>query len=255
MASPPEKDLFHESTMTFGQHLEELRTCLFKSVLGLVVGVILGLMVGSYVVSFIQRPLSRALAKYYQKESVDRVQDELKKLKESGKALPYTDQDVEDRVIKKRLFADEIYIDPAEMFQELKSAYPVQFKDVAVPKTSSEESKFIRLFLWHHSEDDSRVRIKSLNAQEAFTVYVKGSLLVGVLLSSPWIFYQIWHFVAAGLYPHERHYVHLYLPFSMGLFFAGAALAFFVVFEPVLNFLLRSIAAWASIPTRVSTSG
>ena len=44
--------------------------------------------------------------------------------------------------------------------------------------------------------------------------------------------------MAAGLYPHERHYVQMYLPFSLGLFFSGAALAFFVVFEPVLNFLL-----------------
>ena len=60
---------------------------------------------------------------------------------------------------------------------------------------------------------------------------------MGVLLASPWIFYQIWYFVAAGLYPHERRYVHMYLPFSLGLFLAGAALAFFVVFEPVLNFL------------------
>ena len=73
---------------------------------------------------------------------------------------------------------------------------------------------------------------------EGFTVYVKASLLVGVLLASPWIFYQIWNFVAAGLYPHERRYVHIYLPFSIGLFLFGAALAFFVVFEPVLDFLL-----------------
>ena len=74
---------------------------------------------------------------------------------------------------------------------------------------------------------------------EPFTIYIKASLLVGALLASPWIFWQIWHFVAAGLYPHERRYVHRYLPFSLGLFFAGAALAFFVVFEPVLNFLLK----------------
>ena len=57
-------------------------------------------------------------------------------------------------------------------------------------------------------------------------------------MASPWIFYQIWNFVAAGLYPHERRYIHLYLPFSIGLFLLGAALAFFVVFEPVLKFLL-----------------
>ena len=36
--SPAENDLFQESTMTFGQHLEELRTCLFKAIDGLAIG-------------------------------------------------------------------------------------------------------------------------------------------------------------------------------------------------------------------------
>ena len=123
--------------------------------------------------------------------------------------------------------------------RQLKSAYPAQFKSVPLPPRAqpSDSEKLLRLFLWHRTEDDPRIRIKSLNAQEAFGVYVKASLLVGVLLASPWIFYQIWHFVAAGLYPHERQYVHIYLPFSLGLFLAGAAVAFFLVFEPVLNFL------------------
>ena len=44
--------------------------------------------------------------------------------------------------------------------------------------------------------------------------------------------------MAAGLYPHERRYIHVYLPASLGLFLAGAAMAFFVVFQPVLNILL-----------------
>ena len=248
---PPtrEDDLFRESTMTFGQHLEELRTCLFKSVIGLFVGFVVGLIIGGKVVSFIQLPLSKALTTYYQKESVDRVQREVEKLKGSGKALPWSAKQVEDRVLKEHLLADEIYIDPAQMFQELKNAYPEQFKGIQTPqpaekpegseqeKLDNDAGKLIRLFLWHRSEDDTRVRTKSLNAQEAFGVYVKASLLVGILLSSPWLFYQIWHFIAAGLYPHERHYVQMYLPFSLGLFLMGASLAFFVVFEPVLNFL------------------
>ncbi len=251
---PPtgEDDLFRESTMTFGQHLEELRTCLFKSLLGLMAGFVLGLMIGGHVVSFIQHPLSKALTNYYQKESVDRVQAEIEKLQGSGKELPWTAQQVEDRVHNENLLADEYFVDPAQMLQELKAVYPEQFKETQSPKTEKSEgdkpenvaqesgnkdTKLIRLFLWHRSADDTRVRTKSLNAQEAFTVYVKASLLVGILLASPWIFYQIWHFIAAGLYPHERHYVHMYLPFSLGLFLTGAALAFFVVFEPVLNFL------------------
>ena len=54
----------------------------------------------------------------------------------------------------------------------------------------------------------------------------------------PWVFYQIWNFVASGLYPHEKKYVHLFLPFSLGLFLLGAATAYLFVFKPVLGFLL-----------------
>ena len=56
-------------------------------------------------------------------------------------------------------------------------------------------------------------------------------------LSAPWVFFQIWKFVAAGLYPHEQKYVYLYLPVSLALFALGVCLAFFFVFEPVLQFL------------------
>ena len=68
-------------------------------------------------------------------------------------------------------------------------------------------------------------------------IWIKAAFIGGIILSSPWIFYQIWQFIAAGLYPHERKYVYIYLPFSLLLFFGGAAMAFFVVMEPVLDFL------------------
>ena len=50
--------------------------------------------------------------------------------------------------------------------------------------------------------------------------------------------YQIWLFVAAGLYPHERKYVYIYLPMSIFLFLGGALFCFYAVFPFVLNFLL-----------------
>ncbi len=87
--------------------------------------------------------------------------------------------------------------------------------------------------------DDPRTNMQSLNAQEMFMIYLKASLLIGVVLSSPWVFYQIWQFVAAGLYPHERRYVHIFLPVSLLLFLSGAAVAFFLAFEKVLDFLLH----------------
>jgi sec-independent protein translocase protein TatC len=58
------------------------------------------------------------------------------------------------------------------------------------------------------------------------------------VLGSPWIFWQLWSFVAAGLYPHEKKYVYLYLPFSLGLFLAGVLLCEFLVIPKALEALL-----------------
>jgi sec-independent protein translocase protein TatC len=82
-----------------------------------------------------------------------------------------------------------------------------------------------------------QVRVIALNAQEVFMIWIKAALVAGAVIASPYVFWQIWMFVAAGLYPHEKNYVYLYLPISLGLFIAGAALAFFFVFKPVLGFL------------------
>ena len=68
--------------------------------------------------------------------------------------------------------------------------------------------------------------------------YLKVALVTGLVIASPAIFYEIWQFVAAGLYPHERKYVHIYLPLSLGLFFGGALFCFYLVMPYVLSFLL-----------------
>jgi sec-independent protein translocase protein TatC len=83
------------------------------------------------------------------------------------------------------------------------------------------------------------VSITTLSAQEAFGIYIKAAILVGVVLAGPWIFYQLWTFVAAGLYPHEKRWVWTFLPISIGLFLGGVLLAFFFVFDFVLDYLLQ----------------
>lgn len=94
-------------------------------------------------------------------------------------------------------------------------------------------SNFVRSRIWKPVKMD----VRSLNAQEAFMIWMKAGLLSGIVVASPFIFWQIWQFVAAGLYPHEKNYVYIYLPFSLILFLAGGSLAFFFVFDPVLDFL------------------
>ena len=45
-------------------------------------------------------------------------------------------------------------------------------------------------------------------------IWIKAGFVTGVIIAGPYIFWQIWAFVAAGLYPHEKRYVYIYLPFS-----------------------------------------
>ncbi len=245
-----DENLFQNTTMTFGEHLEELRDCLFKALLGLAVGFVLGLAVGAPVVELIQKPLTDALASYYEKQSVEKIEAKLAQDKAGGKSLPGDPDQIAEMIARDHLLADEVYVDPVELLECLKSnkEYSDRLKDIRLERRDKKLGKddLVRLFLWRSIAEDARVRTKSLNAHEAFMIYIKASLLVGAMLASPWIFYQIWSFVAAGLYGHEKQFVHVFLPFSLALFFAGAALAFFFVFKPVLNFLF-SFNSWLGI--------
>src|SRR5262249_35049579 len=79
----------------------------------------------------------------------------------------------------------------------------------------------------------------SLAPLETITIFFMVGLVSGLVLASPWVFYQAWAFVAAGLYRHERRYVERYLPFSLGLFLSGVFLCFFFVLPVTLSFLLQ----------------
>ena len=78
---------------------------------------------------------------------------------------------------------------------------------------------------------------QALAATDGFLIWLKAGLITGLLIALPAILWLLWTFVAAGLYPHEQKYVYIFLPISLGLFFAGVMLAFFFVFAPVLDFL------------------
>ncbi len=74
---------------------------------------------------------------------------------------------------------------------------------------------------------------------DAFVGYMKISLISGLVISSPWVFYQLWMFVAAGLYPNEKRYIHFAVPFSTVLFVTGALFFIYVVAPISLAFFLK----------------
>lgn len=243
--NPITEDYFQDTTMTFGEHLDELRKVLVKAVIGLGIGVLLGLLGATYVMRFVQRPLERALEKYY----VERDLDEMKR----RYGLEENDTDRLRELIKKRHASiSYVYLEEAELLRlaravaggkensspgmESASAEPggADAESVAEkPGIPEDTGRLVLTRIW----TPLRAKVTSLSAQEAFMIWMKAGFLAGFVLASPYIFLQLWSFVAAGLYPHEQRYIYVYLPFSIGLFLLGASTAFFLVFDPVLQFL------------------
>ena len=82
-------------------------------------------------------------------------------------------------------------------------------------------------------------QLQTLAPAEGLTSYFKITLISGLILSSPWVFYHLWMFVAAGLYPHEKRYVNVAAPFTAVLFICGAVFFLLVVAPLALQFLVK----------------
>lgn len=73
---------------------------------------------------------------------------------------------------------------------------------------------------------------------EGFMVDMQIALVAGVVVASPYVFYQLWSFVAPGLYKEERRNI---IPLTLGsalLFLAGAAFCYFGAFPAVFKFFM-----------------
>ncbi|MCB9778192.1 MAG: twin-arginine translocase subunit TatC [Alphaproteobacteria bacterium] len=76
-------------------------------------------------------------------------------------------------------------------------------------------------------------------ALEGFVTMMKVAGVAGLIIASPVIFWQIWKFVAPGLYPSEKKPVLPLVIASSGLFTLGAAFGYFVIFEYAFPYFLE----------------
>lgn len=78
-----------------------------------------------------------------------------------------------------------------------------------------------------------------ITPMESFNViWLKLPILVAIFIASPWILYQVWAFIAPGLYKRERRWAAPFVIFSAGLFILGGVFAYFLAFRFGLRFLL-----------------
>lgn len=78
-----------------------------------------------------------------------------------------------------------------------------------------------------------------LNPLEKFLSYLKVCLFAGVFISCPYWLFQIWRFVAPGLYESERHWGRIFIGAGSVLFFCGGAFVYFIVYPLAFRFLIH----------------
>ena len=145
----PDENETKAARMSFGEHLEELRTRLIRALVGLVVGTIISLIFARDVLEILYKPLLTVLYAHGQRPS-----------------------------------------------------------------------------------------LMAMDPSAPFMAFLKMGVLCGLILSLPWMAYQGWMFVSAGLHKHERRFAGLFGPTSAGLFAAGVLFMYFIVLPIVLNFFV-----------------
>jgi sec-independent protein translocase protein TatC len=260
-------DIFDETRMSFGDHIEELRARMIRALLGLLVLMVIGFIldavgeatgnenigVGKPMLGVITEPVETQVRDFYlrrtekdaakniaaktnaEPEEIERIRQ---KLKENDNRLESLSGDERAKLLGAPEEADvEVPVEP------FAKALGIEMKP-ETPRYIATKMKVYPVQIDYLSNKGQAIGqtkkyLTTLSAQEAFVVYFKVSILCGIVLSSPWLLYQFWAFVGAGMYPHEKRYIAMMFWPSIILFLAGVALCQFVVLPGALKALLR----------------
>jgi sec-independent protein translocase protein TatC len=198
--------------MTFGDHIEELRRRVIYALLGLLVAAVAcGLFYQELQVALL-RPYKRAYDKMVPKEPDTEAPKPGEKGAKPAPLPPGSDPALAAAVgrIEERLAAIEKRLDgvaPAETVPQGDAA--------------SDSPRYSAKFPPPH--------VMLGNPLSGYVTTILLCLIVGIIIASPWVLYQIWAFVGVGLHPHERRFVNTYGPMSFLLFVSGGALFYFLL--------------------------
>ena len=103
--------------------------------------------------------------------------------------------------------------------------------------------------LKHLPESSTMVAI---DVASPFLTPFKMVMLLAIVLTIPWILYQVWAFIAPGLYKHEKRLVMPLLASSSVLFYLGMLFAYFIVFPLVFGFFTKVTPEGVAVMTDIS---
>jgi sec-independent protein translocase protein TatC len=232
------EDFFAETRMSFGEHIEDLRSHLIRALKWFCVGMVFGFIIGKPVLGQITQPVEDAVKRYYE----TRRQEEGRGTEDPVHPLNKNPIELLIEVPAQEVLDGLKKVQPNIQWPAVSENTPPLDLRLKLKNPALLARELIPLSKKMGHEDT----LKALSATEAFVVWMLVSLIVGLVISSPMVIYEIWAFVATGLYPHEKQYVYFLLPFSIGLFLVGVLVCQLFIMPAALDALL-SFNAWLQI--------
>jgi sec-independent protein translocase protein TatC len=199
--------------MSFGDHLDELRSRLIKALLAVVVAVVAMLPWHDQVTGIIVEPY-RVQWRLGFEDHIAALELQVRELEAIPEPTPAQLEELRDtreyRDYSLRhkdgiLAGDKLY----KHTLPTRTAYPVPY------------------------------HLVSINPLEDAMAFMWSALIFALVIASPVVIWQAWAFIAAGLYPKERRLFYRYFPFMIVLMASGVAFGYFLVLPYSVGFLIR----------------
>ena len=183
---------FEHTRMTLGEHLSELRTRLFKGVIGVAIAFALAWSQYEVISDVVMQP-------FY----------------ESAEMM---------NVHFAEVFTAKVETGGAEVFK---------YFDVEQPSYQADDPTTWEL----RGEYKADTRLSVFGPTESFTFLLRVCLYFALFIGGPYLLWQLWQFLAAGLYPGERKAAMRYFPYSVALFIVGVLFGYYVMVPYAMYFL------------------
>ncbi|HVF49811.1 MAG TPA: twin-arginine translocase subunit TatC [Pyrinomonadaceae bacterium] len=229
--------------MSFLDHLDELRRRLIRSIIFVFIALLGCWFVSDHIYNFLSVPVRRALAE------AQRRQVPLEGLTGQEAILPLNslkEGDTGRYVFGEATKLGASVIQPGATVAA-RAARDRQgrlglYTDEQLFAGATVIPKGVRLPIDLDAKPDALAGIDDklivTTALQPFSLYLQVSLYAALCLSVPFLLWQIWAFIAPGLYPHERGYAIPFVLLSTISFVVGAGFAYYVLFPPAVSYLL-----------------
>jgi len=190
VSDPDPEDPIDPTRMTLGEHLEELRTRLFKGLLAVGIAFVLAFSFDETIAAWITAPLERTIERLNEEEA-DVWEAYLAEHPDEERSTYFTSDDPADRTLRE------------------------DYRAADRPITTG--------------------------AGEEFFFVLKICVFFALVVGSPVLLWQLWQFIAAGLYAREKKALLQYFPYAVALLVTGIAFGYFVMLPWAMFFLSSTL--------------